>query len=146
MIKFWLTSWFVWWFSLTRPSGPSLSISRDVRPCGCLMSPSHATMIKFLLNSWVIWWWHLKKSIFSLFTPNKSPSLQPLTNTRPKYCFDNPVTFSETRGKKWCISDPFFIYTKFWWEEKCGWTKSISFPDWLFAEFLAKKEVPPMLY
>ena len=66
----------------------------------------------FWLTSWVFSW-NRFFLVFSLFAPDKSVQQTTPKNARPKYCFDNPVTFSETRGKKWLISGPRFVYRSF---------------------------------
>ena len=53
-------------------------------------------------------------SFFLHFLPwTRVCNKQPLINTRPKYYFDNPFTFLETRGKNGLISDPCFVNRHF---------------------------------
>ena len=66
---------------------------------------------------------------------------QLLINARPQNCFDNPVTFIETRGKKWFISDSLFVYINCWWGENEKYQFS-----WTFGWFSCKKHVLPMFY
>ena len=71
-------------------------------------------MINFWLTTWVTLWWQILVVFFSHFLPwTRVCNKQSLINTRPKYYFDNPVSFLETRGKNWLISDPHFVYRNF---------------------------------
>ena len=74
----------------------------------------NSNMINFWLTTWVTLWWQIFVVFFSHFLPwTRVCNKQSLINSRPKYYFDNPVSFLETKGKNWLISDPHFVYRNF---------------------------------
>ena len=123
MINFWLTGVPSWWqtfwkfflslfhFFLPVPlTLASLNGAGWIFPVNfnyqrCL---ENSDMIIFWLKSWVILWWLFSSSFLVChFLPRtRVCNKQLLINTRPKYYYDNPVTFLGTRGKNRLTSDP----------------------------------------
>ena len=85
----------------------------------------NSNMINFWLTSWITSWWQIKKKKKNFLPRTRVCNKEPLIDTTPKYYFDNPVRFLETRGKNWLIYDPCFVCTYFWQEESCGWEKKV---------------------
>ena len=159
VIKFWLTSWVIWWrqicsphFFTCLPVSLKLAYFAPLNGAGrffpvnfnyprCL---ENSNMIMFWLISWVIWWWHFiifSSSSSLIFALDKGLSQQPLTNTRHKYFFDSPVTFFKTKCKILYIFWPHFCLYKFWMKRKKWLNKKNQF-FWteFFADFLEKKK------
>jgi hypothetical protein len=102
----------------------------------------NSNMMNFWLTSWVTWWWQIFFSFFHFLPRTRVSSKQPLIKARPKYYFDNSVTFLETRDKTDWYLAPLLIIEIFNKKKVVVWKKVSLFPDRFFAYFLAKN----MLY